>query len=70
VEILLVPRALQGINPQILLLTLILVQCAGLWPQLVVWKRAHYEKVNADYGSVQIFPDDEVITTVPVDTVH
>lgn len=70
VEVLLVPRNPQGINPKILLLNLVLVQRAGLWPQLVVWKRAHYEKVNAAYTSVQIFSGDEVITTIPVEQVR
>lgn len=36
VEVLLAPRTPQGINPQTLLLTLLLVQRAGVWPQLVV----------------------------------
>lgn len=70
VEVLLVPRTPQGINPKILLLNLILVQRSGLWPHLVVWKRAHYEKVNADYASVQIFSGDEVIADVPVEIVR
>ena len=70
VDVLLVPRTPQGINPKILLLNLILVQRSGLWPHLVVWKRAHYEKVNADYESVQIFSGDEVIADVPVEIVR
>jgi hypothetical protein len=70
VDVLLVPRTPQGINPKILLLNLILVQRSGLWPHLVVWKRAHYEKVNADYESVQIFSGDEVIANVPVEIVR
>ena len=70
VDVLLVPRTPQGINPKILLLNLILVQRSGLWPHLVVWKRAHHEKVNADDESVQIFSGDEAIRNVSVEIVQ
>ena len=44
VEVFLVPKVPQGISKDILLLDLVLVQRPGIWPQLVMWKRADYEK--------------------------
>lgn len=69
VDVLLVPKNPQGINPKILLLDLILIQRPGIWPQLVVWKPARYDKVNVTYDSVQIFCDGNVIANVPAETV-
>lgn len=69
VEVLLVPKSPQGINPRILLLDLFLIQKPGIWPQIVVWKQARYDKVNVTYDSVQVFYGSTVIADVPVDTV-
>jgi len=66
----LVPKIPQGVNPRILLLDLLLVQQPGVWPQLVVWKQARYDKVNATYDTVQVFFGNQVIATVAVDTVQ
>ncbi|HEX3151564.1 MAG TPA: hypothetical protein VHR66_26040 [Gemmataceae bacterium] len=70
VDLLLVPRNPQGINPHILLLDLILVQRPGLWIQIPVWKSVRYDKYNASYTSVQIFACDQVIANVPVEEVQ
>jgi hypothetical protein len=68
VDVLLVPRTPQGINPRVLLLDLHLIQRPGLWPQIVVWKHASYKKVNATYDKVQVFSGIQVIADVPVET--
>lgn len=62
----------QGINPQILILTLNCTQQDGIWPQVMTWKEARYDKVlvNSSYDSVQIMFEGSVIQTVPVDTVQ
>ena len=70
VDVLLAPRLPQGINPRILLLDLILIQRPGNWTQLLVWKQARYDKLNAKYESVQIFFGADVIATMPVDIVQ
>jgi hypothetical protein len=69
VDVLLAPRNPQGINPKILLLDIHLHQRSGIWPQVVVWKQARYEKVNANYESVQIFYCNDVIANIPVDII-
>lgn len=40
-------REPQGINPAILLLDLHLVQRPGMWPQVMTWKQARFDKVLA-----------------------
>jgi len=70
VDVLLTPRIPQGFNPRILLMDLILLQRPGIWPQLVVWKQARYDKLNADYSEVQIFFNNDVLVNVPVDIVQ
>jgi hypothetical protein len=69
VDVLLVPKVPQGINPKILLMDLVLVQRPGIWPQIVVWKQARYDKVNVTYDNVQIFCGTVVIADLAVDTV-
>jgi hypothetical protein len=68
VDPILTPKVPQGINPQILLLDLTLVQQPGIWPQVLVWKQARYDKVPSSvrYTQVQIFCGDEVIADIPV----
>lgn len=65
------PREPQGINPDILLMDLILVQQPGIWPQRVVWVTARYDKVlvNSTYTSVTVFCEDTQIIDVPVENV-
>ena len=70
VKAILVPRNPQGINPKILLLDLLLVQRPGIWPQIVVWTQATYEKVNATYSAAQIFCCDESIANVKADDIQ
>ena len=70
VDVMLVPRNPQGINPKILLLDIHLSQRPGIWPQVVVWKQARYDKTNAVYESVQIFFGDDTIVNIPVDIVQ
>jgi hypothetical protein len=70
VEVVLTPRVPQGINPRILLLDLVLVQRPGIWPQIVVTRRAEYHQINGDYERVNIFLNNGVIADIPVDVVH
>jgi plastocyanin len=55
VDVLLTERVPQGINPQIILLALHLVQRPGLWPQHVAVKQAHFEKYRAAYSEADVF---------------
>ncbi len=66
------PKEPQGINPDILLLHLILIQRPGIWPQVVTWVPARYDKIlfNSTYKSVEIFCEDKKIADVPVEDVH
>jgi hypothetical protein len=68
VEILLTPKEPQGINPQILLIDIYLLQKPGNWPQNFVWKPARYDKIllAAKYTQVQIFCGDQVIADLTV----
>lgn len=66
------PKEPQGINPDILLMDLILIQKPGIWPQVMTWVQARYDKVlvNSTYKQVQIFCGKDVIADVPVHDVH
>jgi hypothetical protein len=66
------PKEPQGINPDMLLMDLILVQQPGVWPQLITWVPARYDKIlmNSTYRSVSIFCDGDQIPEVPVEDVH
>jgi hypothetical protein len=66
------PKEPQGINPDILLMDLILVQKPGIWPQWVTWVPARYDKilVNSTYKRVEIFCEGNKIADVPVEDVH
>jgi hypothetical protein len=72
VDPLLVFKEPQGINPRILLLDLILCQKPGIWPPVLVWKKACYEKVGRTlrYDTVQIFCGSDTIATIPVEDIH
>ncbi|MCG8345607.1 MAG: hypothetical protein MI685_10700 [Chlorobiales bacterium] len=62
-----------GINPNILLLDLHLSQQSGMWPQVLTWVQARYDKVLApgspQYEQVEIFFENESIVQVSVDVV-
>ncbi len=64
----------QGINPNILLLDLHLVQQPGIWPQVMTWVQARYDKIltpgSPGYEQVEIFFDNESIAQISVDEVH
>ncbi len=66
------PKVPQGINPDILLMNLILVQQPGIWPQIVTWVPVRYDKIlmNSTYKSVEIFCEDQKIADVKVEDVH
>lgn len=67
----LVPREPQGINPNYLMLELLLIQQPGVWPALLVWKQARYEKINPiDYTDVEIFHNGESLAMCTVKTIH
>ena len=56
----------QGINPQIILLDLVLIQRPGIWPQHVVRKQVRFDKWRATYKEVQILLNGTVIADIPV----
>ena len=62
----------QGINPQILLLDLVLVQQPGIWPQVISWAEARYDRVGIElkYSNVNIFCDGELIQDIKVEDIH
>ena len=64
----------QGINQNILLLDLHLVQEPGMWPQVMTWTQARYDKIltptEAFYEKVEVFLDGESIAQIDVDKVH
>ncbi|MDJ0616240.1 MAG: hypothetical protein QNJ63_05700 [Calothrix sp. MO_192.B10] len=66
------PRVPQGINPEILLMNLVLIQQPGIWPQIVTWIPARYDKVimNSMYKRVNIFCEDNIIADIEVEDVH
>lgn len=66
------PREPQGINPDILLMNLILVQQPGIWPQFLTWVPVRYDKIimNSTYTSVNIFCGDDSIANIQVENVH
>jgi len=66
VDVLMTERMPQGINPAIILLDLHLVQRAGIWPQHVVVKQAHFEKPGARYDEADVFLGTATIARVPV----
>lgn len=74
VEALLQVRNPQGINPAILLLDLHLVQNPGMWPQVITWVQARYDKVLAPgstcYTDVEIFYQNDPVARVPVQIVQ
>lgn len=59
VTALLTMREPQGINPNILMLDLTLVQQPGVWPDLIAHVQAHFDRVtpsgSSKYSSVDIF---------------
>ncbi len=68
VEANLTMRQPQGINPQILLLDLHLIQKPGLWPQIVSITQARYDRVIVSsthpYTAVQIFYESQQIAYI------
>jgi hypothetical protein len=61
----------QGINPQILLLDLFVIQKPGIWPQIVVNVQARYDQIVKDhtYNSVTILYDGQELAAVKVEIV-
>lgn len=70
----LVKREPQGINPQVLLLDLLLVPTPGVWPQVMTWTQARYDEIigpgGIRYTDVQVFHDGVAIATLKVEEVH
>lgn len=62
----------QGINPDIVLLELILIQRPGYWPQVTTWADAKYDKVmkTAHYTNAEILYEDSSIASLVVHDVH
>ncbi|MGH1539579.1 MAG: hypothetical protein ACRBHB_04095 [Arenicella sp.] len=73
VKALLTVKEPQGINPDVLLLDLHLVQQPGMWPQMMTWAQARYDSVICPggvlYKQVEIFYENESIATMDVETV-
>ena len=72
VEALLVPHEPQGINPRILMLDLLLCQKPGIWPQVLVWTRAKFERTGRGlrYDQVDILCNGNIIVSIPVEDIH
>lgn len=70
VQVQLVERSPQGINPAILLMDLVLFQLPGQWPQILTTKQVRYDKVlvNSNYEEVDIFQANKLAVKIPVDT--
>lgn len=63
----------QGINSAILLLDLHLVQQSGIWPQMMTWTKAKFDKVygprEIQYTQVEVFHNGQVLASFEVDAV-
>ncbi len=61
-------RQPQGINPQILLLDLLLIQKPGIWPQVTTSVQARYDEVavGGDYKEVNVLCSGDVITRISI----
>jgi hypothetical protein len=74
IEALLTLKEPQGVNPAVLLLDLHLVQKPGVWPQIVTWIQARYDKTMTPntprYTQAQVFEQGASLATVPVHTVE
>ena len=72
-QALLTMREPQGINPQVLLLDLHLIQQPGMWPQVLTWVQARYDSVicpnGVKYQHVEIFYENQSIASMDVDIV-
>lgn len=68
IEPVLTVREPQGINPAILMLDLHLVQKPGMWPQVMTWGQAHFERVMPPkatrYQTVEIYSQGEKIAAI------
>jgi hypothetical protein len=71
VDIELVTHSPQGFNPRILILDLLLIQRPGIWPQVLTWKPARYDKVVSDdpYDEVTVLYQGQSVAQIPVDRV-
>jgi hypothetical protein len=74
IEAILCPKVPQGINPEILLLDLHLVQRPGQWPDVVTWAQARYDKIfvsgSTAYTDVEVFHKGEVIASIKVESIE
>lgn len=67
----LIYRTPQGINPDIILLDLVLVQKPGVWPQVVVWKQVRYDEIPSyrNYTLADIQNNGKSIVQVKVENI-
>jgi hypothetical protein len=67
------PKVPQGINPNILLLDMHVVQRPGVWPQVMTWVQCHFDRVivpgNDKYTDVEIYNKNELVGSVKVNEV-
>ncbi len=67
-------REPQGINPDILLLDLHLIQEPGMWSQVMTWTQARYDKIltpsSPNYTNVEVFFNGESIAHIDVNEVQ
>ena len=70
VQAILLKKVPQGINPEILLLDLHLVQQPGIWPAVISTAQARYDETLCDgqpaYKEVSILCGSDVIETIEV----
>lgn len=64
----------QGSNPTTLLLDLHLIQKPGMWPAVMTWVQARYDKIlspnSPEYKQVEVFHNSTSIAKIKVDEVH
>jgi len=75
VSVSLVPKIPQGINPNILLLDILLIQLPlsqlpGTIKGGPTWKPVRYDRVNVTYTQVQIFHGGCLVADLAVDNIH
>lgn len=74
VESFLAVREPQGINGNILLLDLHLVQRPGMWPQRMTWVQARYDSVirpdGPNYTDVEVFSGSDSIANIVVQSIQ
>ena len=71
VDVELMARVPQGINPGIILVDMIFVQRPGNWPQIITTKQFRFDRVlvNSNYHEAHVFMATKLVVKIPVETV-